>query len=53
MNRGWLLAETGRASDAIEMSCRPSGIRSCVIHPIDAWRFIGEAMTAMETTKER
>jgi predicted ATPase len=73
MNRGWLLAETGRASDAVEMlpsglaAHRASGAALCVpFHLLnsarayaaldqfdDAWCCVGEAMTAMETTKER
>ena len=72
-NQGWLLALTGKASNAVQMIT--SGITAwrstgaTVWMPLylsflarayaelgqfdDAWRCIGEAMTAMETTKER
>ena len=74
MIQGWLLALTGKASDAVQMitsgitalSVNGSNIvDALVVYRIwrrayaelgqfdDAWRCIGEAMTAMETTKER
>jgi class 3 adenylate cyclase/predicted ATPase len=73
MNRGWLLALTGKASNAVELTT--SGITAyrstgstnwlplrlsylATAHAEigrfdEAWRCIGEAMTAVETTKER
>ena len=73
LERGCLLALTGKASDAVHMIT--SGITACAVNrsnivmPLylsylarayaelgqfdDAWRCIGEAMTAVETTKER
>jgi class 3 adenylate cyclase/predicted ATPase len=73
LNRGCVLALTGKASDAIPMmnsgitAFRSTG--STMLLPLylshltrayadvgqfdDAWRCIGEAMTAVETTKER
>jgi predicted ATPase len=73
LNRGWVLALTGKASDAVQTIA--SGIAACrstgatVWQPFylsylarayaelgqfdDAWRCIGQAITTMETTKER
>jgi predicted ATPase len=73
MNRGWLLAMTGKAMQAVEIMT--SGINAwrltgaTVFMPCwlpnlarayadlgqrdEAWRYIGEAMTAIQTTKER
>jgi len=72
INQGYVLALTGKASNAVKMLA--SGITArrstdqycgcrCTCHiwrePMrnsdfdDAWRCIGEAMTAVETTKER
>ena len=71
--QGWLLALTGKASDAVQMiasgitAIRSTGATRLL--PIylahlarahaelglfdDAWRCVGEAMTAVETTKEK
>jgi predicted ATPase len=73
MNQGWLMAVTGKASNAVKMTTsaitayRSTG--ATLFMPTylstlarayseldqfnDAWRCIGEAMTAVETTKER
>jgi class 3 adenylate cyclase/predicted ATPase len=71
--RGWLLALTGKASDAVQMiasgitAWRSTGATLRVPTHLalfagahaelgqfdDAWRCIGEAMTTIETTKER
>ena len=73
MNQGWLLALTGKASNAVELIT--SGITayqstgSTNFKPLrlshlarayaeigqvdEAWRSVGEAMTTMETSKER
>jgi len=70
--RGWLLALTGKAADAVHMiTCGLTGLRptgatlnmsanlSCLARAYaelgqfdDAWRCIGEAVKAVETTKE-
>jgi tetratricopeptide (TPR) repeat protein len=73
LNRGWVLALTGKASHAVQTitsgiaACRSTG--ATVWQPFylsylarayaelgqfdDAWRCIGQAITTMETTKER
>jgi class 3 adenylate cyclase/predicted ATPase len=71
--QGWLLALTGKASDAVQMltsgitAWRSTGATlwkpSCLVYLVrayaelgkfdDAWRCIGEAIAAVETTKER
>ena len=73
MQRGCVLALTGKASDAVQMitsgitALRSTGATVWCPSSLsylasayaelgqfdDAWRCIGEAMTAMETTKER
>jgi class 3 adenylate cyclase/predicted ATPase len=62
LNQGWVLAVTGRASDATEiLGATDSPFSLSVLARAyaelgqfeAAWRCIGEAMTAAETTKEK
>jgi predicted ATPase len=73
MNRGWLLALTGKGADALQLiasgitAWRSTGSTylmpfylSCLARAYtelgqfgDAWRSIGDAMTAVEATKEK
>ncbi|MBV8094609.1 MAG: tetratricopeptide repeat protein, partial [Acetobacteraceae bacterium] len=69
VNQGWVLALTGRASDATEILTAPGTTGTTLNTPLrlsylarayaelgqfeEAWRCIGEAMAAAETTKEK